>query len=208
MCLHTGNHETDHGIEVLCRRIQESNLTWVSSNMDLLCGKDIVLPFTITTAGNKRVGVLGLLSNDVELYNPQVAPFGGAEIKDPIAAATFWTTYLREVEGVDAVVLITHQSLEQDILLAQSGNYSLIIGGHDDDEFLGTVNGCTIIKGGVNALKYAIIDLIWRTDDTAHPVVTAALKVSAEHAADAEMKAFADQQYENAIAGAVSSDNF
>ena len=52
---------------------------------------------------------------------------------------------------VDCIIPMTHQLIGRDRMLAENclaGSYPFILGGHDHEVFLETVNGNTIIKAG------------------------------------------------------------
>lgn len=186
-------------MDKLCEHVKESKMQWLSSNMHLQCPGLPPLPtYTIVPMEGKRVAFVGLLSNDMSLYDPGSDPFGGAVIEDPIVVAAHLHDFLMETENVDAVVFLTHQSLEDDVRLALSGNYSVIMGGHDDDEYVGQVNGCWVIKGGMNAVKYELVKLFWPDANATHPTVSVELKLSALHEADPQTQELSEQQHANA----------
>jgi 2',3'-cyclic-nucleotide 2'-phosphodiesterase (5'-nucleotidase family) len=173
-------------------------MTWLSSNVDIKCpGMPSLARVIIKEYQGKRIGFVGLLSSDTDMYDQSTKPFDGAKIEDPVVVAAQLATYLKAHERVDAIVLITHQALKDDIRLAMSGNYSVIVGGHDEDAYLGQINGCWILKGGVNAVNYGLIKLIWG-DGADNVTVRAELRKSSDHAQDPYVKAVADQQYQNA----------
>ncbi|KAF4753728.1 hypothetical protein FOZ63_030680, partial [Perkinsus olseni] len=103
-----GNHESDLTIDELASRIQESNFTWINTNMphiplpssSLLPKHHVILNISTTAAADKHSGMmkhhdsvdttqccrecmsvylLGLLTEDESLYKQ--GAFGGAEIK-------------------------------------------------------------------------------------------------------------------------------
>ena len=120
-CMHSGvgaggggGSTPGAGGAALIARIGESAFKWISSNMvDLDLGPalgrlpthDVV---TVEHGGQtRRVGLLGLLTNDPALYRP--GAFNGATITDVIACADAMRARLYDAEGVDLVVPMTHQ---------------------------------------------------------------------------------------------------
>lgn len=144
------------------------------------------------------VGLLGVCTNDPSLY---VAPndFGGAIVgaqgcnkgaiaaaqrlvaggKPPGAAPT--DAALEAASGTDgqdghcdAVVVLTHQDTDPDRELAECGRefgISVVLGGHDHEEYLEMHNGCVMAKAGQDANKAAVIDIVWRSPTDATPAI-------------------------------------
>jgi 5'-nucleotidase len=103
-----GNHECDVPMQALQKRILSSNFTWINSNMQELNAAlegidtpdhEVVLVSSnkknttttststsngtrATTPTTKRVGLLGLLTNEKRLYRP--GSYGNARIEDII----------------------------------------------------------------------------------------------------------------------------
>ena len=66
--------------------------------------------------------------------------------------------------AVDCIVPLTHQDLADDVALAATGAYPVVLGGHDHELFVteeGTPGG-RAVKAGQNATKLAVIDLMWK----------------------------------------------
>ena len=119
-----GNHEFDIKEKELQERIDESQFTWISSNTFHKV-KDSIIPFS--KAGTQpfpetyilnvkdddgttaKVGFIGLtLSSNPADY---------VSYKDPLTTAKI--LYNRIKDSVDAVVAITHQAINDDIILAK-----------------------------------------------------------------------------------------
>lgn len=168
-----GNHETDVSMKELVKRImEESRFAWINTNMREL---DDVLPVATlphdviqVTNGRttKRVGLLGLLTEDPSVYRPGV--FAGATI-EPIVPTT--ERYMKEVMDpldLDLVIPLTHQRMNDDrnFMRAFGGEiFPLILGGHDHEVYDETINGSRIVKTGMDAENTAIHDIIWKNSN-------------------------------------------
>jgi len=168
-CTHVciGNHETDIPMTALAERIQESkSITWINSNMPDLDEKLGItdrktVPYSIVSAGDKKVALLGLLTEDPSLY--RLTSFGGATIR-PVNAVT--EELIEELQGkVDLIVPLTHQSMEPtDRAFCErfgGGHFPLVLGGHDHEMFDEVINGCRVLKTGMDAENAAVIDIEW-----------------------------------------------
>lgn len=170
-----GNHETDVPAESIAQRILQSDFCWLNTNMrDLDRAIDIdthahdVVTVTGATSSNnkkklsKKVGLLGLLTEDPSLYRP--GSFGGARI-DPLLETA--KSYLKETalqKDVDLLIPLTHQRMPEDIKFANEFKgdvFPVIIGGHDHEPYDETHSSSRIIKAGYDAINAAIIDVKW-----------------------------------------------
>lgn len=174
-----GNHENDIPLAQLHLRIKQSNFQWINSNMSTLpLPSDINLPeYSIVTVQNsvgqtKKVALVGLNTPDPNIYRE--GAFGGCTI-EPIKETLFkvYDKIMEKEPDVDAVIPMTHQLMPQDRDLAKSFDdlkIPVIIGGHDHEPYLDVVNGCTIVKSGIDAKLLSIISITW-SDDNAKPQV-------------------------------------
>jgi len=83
---------------------------------------------------------------------------------------------------IDLVIPMTHQLMYLDRNLAKEKiGFPLILGGHDHDPFLETIENCTIVKTGMDAKKIAVIEIIWNTAaGSEQPVIKVVLNESNE----------------------------
>ena len=164
-----GNHEFDIKESELQERINESGFQWIASNT-YHRQKDAVVPFvkmngsgntsfpvsiikTVTDADGTiaRIGFIGL-----------TLPFnkaGYVSYTDVITSARI--LYDRLKDSVDAVVAITHQSMEDDEKLAREiPGLALIMGGHEHDQHFKKIGHIYITKAMANAKSAFVIDLV------------------------------------------------
>lgn len=163
-----GNHEFDIPEADLQNRINESKFTWISSNTFHKKGTyigpfvkqsgDTNIPFpqsyttTLTDADGTTmtVGFIGL-----------TLPFNKAGYVSYEDVFTTAQTHYDKLKGeCDAVVAITHQSLDDDIKLArQIPGLALIIGGHEHERHYARIDKVYITKADANAKSAYIIKL-------------------------------------------------
>lgn len=163
-----GNHEFDISESEVQSRINESGFKWISTNTFHKTDKGIIpfakqskdgdLPFHETyimdlkdkDGTTARIGYLGL-----------TLPFNKASYvsyTDVFSAAQKGYDALKD--KCDAVIAITHQSMEDDIKLAkQIPGLTLIIGGHEHERHYAKIGTVYITKADANAKSAYILKL-------------------------------------------------
>ena len=199
-----GNHEADVPAAALAQRIREFGGTWLNSN---LAGFAVPLPedavIDVAAPGGRtvRVGLVGVLAHDPSLYRPGV--FGGATILPANDAVFAVGRALVRDRGCTSVIALTHQSIDEDRLLAGAQGdppIPVVVGGHEHEPYVERFGGAWIVKAGTEASHAAIIDLAWPERAPAEgpdvPSVTVRLEPVAGHAEDAALRALVDQRSE------------
>jgi 5'-nucleotidase len=135
-----GNHEFDNGVDALAAALKFANFDIVSSNYDV---KGTVLegrvnPYVVKTLGGIRVGLFGLGVSPTALITP--ANFKGITYIDPVIAARDVVKTLREKEGCNLVVCMSHlgyspaprrtDSVDDSKVAAQVDGIDFIASGH------------------------------------------------------------------------------
>jgi 2',3'-cyclic-nucleotide 2'-phosphodiesterase (5'-nucleotidase family) len=174
-----GNHEDDIVVPELRQRIAELHAVWLGTNVSnfepRLPSHDIVTLGAHGAGGGEavvRVGLVGIVMTDAAVY--RAAPFGGATLSEPNAAAIREARRLIEDEKCDCVLPVTHQPLADDRELARaevSPRFPAVIGGHEHELFLENVEGTWLIKAGMDALHAAVLDLGWDEEGTLSTIV-------------------------------------
>lgn len=130
-----GNHEFDNGMEQLENYISGLDADLITSNYDLSTTglKNYFKPYTVKTAGDRRIGFLGINIDPRGLID-SVKCIGVAYL-DAVKAANAVAWVLKNVEKCDIVVALTHIGYDEaglsDIYLARNTeNIDVIIGGH------------------------------------------------------------------------------
>ncbi len=137
-----GNHEFDFGLDNLARLASEATFPIVCANYGVegtpLDG--LVKPYVVLTRGATRVGVFGLSPRLEGLAAS--ANYEGVDYLDPIAAANDAAAQLREGEGCDVVVCLSHLGwgaapgeVDDSILVASTRGIDIVLGGHSHTYF-------------------------------------------------------------------------
>lgn len=160
-----GNHEFDIREAELQDRINESNFQWISTN-SFHKTKTGTEPFT--KAGQAPFPATSVMDvTDADGTRAKIGifavtlPFNKADYvsyTDPLQAAK--EAYNRLKDSVDAVVAITHQSMEEDERLAREiPGLTVIIGGHEHDQRFAKIGKVPITKALANAKNAYVVTL-------------------------------------------------
>jgi 2',3'-cyclic-nucleotide 2'-phosphodiesterase (5'-nucleotidase family) len=160
-----GNHEFDIKESELQERINESSALWVSTNsFHKTAGR--TEPFVKEGKGAlPKTYVMNVKDKDGTSakvgFIAVTLPFNKADFvsyTDPLQAAK--EAYNNLKDSVDAVVAITHQSMDADELLAREiPGLAAIIGGHEHDGRFEKVNEIPITKALANAKNAYVVNL-------------------------------------------------
>lgn len=131
-----GNHEFDNGLEMLARQHSKSSAKLLASNynFDGTPLQGMYEPFAIKEIDGKRIGFIPLNINPIGLIDP--ANFVGVQYTNQNEAAQALAWYLKNVEKVDKVVVLSHIGYTAinepgDADIARNSRYiDAIIGGH------------------------------------------------------------------------------
>ena len=126
-----GNHELDHGIDELARRLKNLKNDVVCANYDFsgTVLEDLVQPYTIVRKAGKKIGIIGLLTDVSSVVDSEIAKL--LQYQDPAKVVNKYAEYLREEKGCDMVICLSHLGYTEDKELAASTvNVDLIVGGH------------------------------------------------------------------------------
>jgi len=159
-----GNHEFDIKESELQERINESNFQWVSANAFHKTASGIV-PFTYRNTTIPKTFVLNVKDADGTSakigFIGLVLPFNKADyVSYTDALSTAKDLYNQLKDSVDAVVAITHQSIEDDETLAKEiPGLAMILGGHEHDQRFEKVGNIYITKAMANAKSAYVVNL-------------------------------------------------
>lgn len=163
-----GNHEFDIKEDELQERINESTFQWIASNTFHKTSSGVA-PFVKTTSSGKESFPTSYIM-DVQDADGTKAKVGFIGLTLPFNKAEY-VTYTNEFEVAeklynelketcDAVVAITHLSVDQDSILARRvPGLSLIMGGHEHDMQFKKIGDIYITKAHANAKSAYINNL-------------------------------------------------
>lgn len=134
-----GNHEFDNGIDSLAKILAYSNAEKLTTNYNLedtpLAG--MFATYSIKEFGGKRIGIIGINLDPVGMIAK--GNYDGLEFLPIVATANLTAERLRNEEGVDAVIALSHIGYDpkgligDSILATNSRGIDIIIGGHSHD---------------------------------------------------------------------------
>jgi len=201
-----GNHEDDVGMAELTRRVAEFRGAWLNTNMRTFrppLPTHEVLEVARPGGRTVRVGLLGLLADQKNLYRP--GAFGGHAIEPANQTALRWTRRLLHEDDCTCVIPITHQDRGDDHALARAQRdprFPLIIAGHDHELSIDDIEGTWVVKAGSEAASAVVIELVWPAGEPAAgtpdlPTVTLAAHPVGAFPDDPEMRARVDRHQQS-----------
>ncbi|XP_044265008.1 mannosylglucosyl-3-phosphoglycerate phosphatase isoform X1 [Tribolium madens] len=170
-CAVLGNHDFDHGLEVLSQWVAQTEFPWLMSNvLDNETGRPLGegrITHVVHWAGH-RIGLLGLVEKEwldtLATINPEMVTF-----LDFVEAGQKLAAQLKQ-EGCDYVIALTHMRTPNDIKLAENcDNIDLILGGHDHVYEIKEINGKFVVKSGTDFRQFSKITVNF---DKPEPEVT------------------------------------
>ncbi len=126
-----GNHEFDNGIDELARRLGNLKTDVVCANYDFTgtALEGLVKPYTILKKAGKKIGVIGLLTDIMDVVDGDIAK--ELQYQDPVRVVNEYAGYLKEDKGCDMVICLSHLGYSEDKeLAARTKDVDVIVGGH------------------------------------------------------------------------------
>lgn len=152
-----GNHEFDWGLEVVTKAFNDEKIATfplLGANIFYEGTKTIpsgIDPYTIIERGDIKIGVIGIIGYGLE-SSIAVQRIEGYTFAYPIPILSDYASYLRSVEGVDYVIVLTHDAgthnTEIDQLVGMQ-NVDIILNAHDHRmDVTRMPNGTLSLKSG------------------------------------------------------------
>lgn len=190
-----GNHEFDIPENDLQQRMNESNFTWVSSDVLHKNPDGTVLPFYKTTPDSLALPTYFLLPSAHQQFTIGIVT---ATIQSNQQSWVVYTDYLQTVKKAvkqvrrksNIILSLTHLSIDEDkTLLRKQKSIRLIMGGHEHQHHYETIRKSAIAKADANAKtiyrhliykdgkKMKIVSELLQVDTTVQPDATIAAAV-------------------------------
>ncbi len=149
-----GNHDFDYGPDATRELVADSDVCWVSANVRDEAGEPFgraegVVPWTVESVGDERVGFVGCTDPATDSINPAAADL---RFDEPIAAVQ---SAIAAMGTADYVVVLSHLGNADDDL-ARETDADLILGGHVHSRRIDRVDGTLVTRPGVNG--HAVIE--------------------------------------------------
>lgn len=154
-----GNHEFDHGVGVLKKRLAESKFPWLAANVTAPGGGVFTGTRAIwmTSAGGLKIGFFGLVTPGAKDLVRKSEPV----VFTPIIAPARRAVAALKKRGADIIVALTHLAMQEDRRLAkQVKGINLILGGHEHIPMAVYEGGTLILKAGTDANYLAVALLV------------------------------------------------
>ncbi|RYG47180.1 MAG: bifunctional metallophosphatase/5'-nucleotidase [Chitinophagaceae bacterium] len=206
-----GNHEFDITEKELQQRINESSFAWISSNAFHKTA-NTQQPF-IKTHGTISEPLPEYVFKDMKSVDGVqlrvgfigvVLPFNKANYvsySDPLE--TFERLYNKIKDSCDLVVALTHQSMEDDIRLAERlPNLALIMGGHEHDMRKQLIGNVWILKAHANARTAFITNVVFDRSNKSIEVMPRLVEINEKVPVDNVTQAVVDKWNK------ISNENF
>lgn len=189
-----GNHEFDHGQQLLDQRIEQADFDVICANMSSSTPYLHLDPTEIVECGGIRVGFVGLVTNFANGHpDGKEVNFEGLTFPSPFETAA---EYQSLADQCDLLVAITHIGSDMDTLLVdRAPGYDLIIGGHTHTVIPeGKTYGHTMITQTGKSLKYIGATEVEMRGDTIYRIYNRLIPLDG-YAEDPQMKSLVEQYY-------------
>eukprot|EP00931_Biecheleriopsis_adriatica_P038098 TRINITY_DN2184_c0_g1_i1.p1 TRINITY_DN2184_c0_g1~~TRINITY_DN2184_c0_g1_i1.p1 ORF type:complete len:1777 (-),score=465.99 TRINITY_DN2184_c0_g1_i1:6-5336(-) len=199
-----GNHDFDFGVDQLEEMASQNNFPWLISNVT---DKKTGLPLAngivsrMMDYHGRKVGLIGLVEKEWLVTLATIEP-DEVDYEDFCPCARRLAKQLKEQEGAEIVIALTHMRVPNDELLAHEvGEVDIILAGHDHHYEVKPVgpHGTYVLKSGTDFRDITVFQLEF-TDAAPAPgkkafevVSHKHIEISADIKEDPEMKVFVDE---------------
>ncbi len=173
-----GNHEFDNGVEELAKQLKKAEFPFINSNYGLENSilKDLTQPYKIIEKGGVKIGIIGLGIELHGLVDP--SKYKDIQYNDPIEVGDKVAGYLKNEEGCDYVIALSHLGYNYDsdkvcdLDVAKNTEFiDLILGGHthtflDEPTIVKNKTGKDVVinQTGWAGVKLGRIDIVFSSD--------------------------------------------
>lgn len=150
-----GNHEFDYGLENMARIFRMARFPVVCANYEVKGTplEGVVKPYTVVERDGLKIGIFGIGPQPEGLV--QRKNYSGVSYLNPVETAQQTATLLKEQEGCDVVICLSHLGVAVDNgvkavcdeeLIGKTRGIDLVLGGHTHTE-METPDPCLNIDG-------------------------------------------------------------
>jgi 5'-nucleotidase len=192
-CAVFGNHDFDHGLDVLEKWVKKTNFPWLMSNViDNETGRPLGdgKISHIIHHNDVKIGLMGLVEKEWLDTLPTIDPNEVTYIDYVQAGNQLADDLLKE--GCEIIIALTHMRTPNDMTLAQNcTKLDLILGGHDHIYEIVKVGNLNVIKSGTDFRQFSKISITKSTNEngTNLDVDIEKIDVTSSFEEDAELKA-------------------
>jgi len=171
-CSVLGNHDLDFGEEKCVELNEKCNFPWILSNCKKADGSQIANTLKHYTFEHEGVkfGVIGIAEEDwivtLGCFDPEDIIY-----EDFVKVSEELGQMLKEKEGCDFVIALTHMRIPNDDILAEKcKSIDIILGGHDHCYYLNQLGDNVVIKSGADYrnLSHITIELKDKPSDLSY----------------------------------------
>lgn len=195
-----GNHDFDFGIDQLEEMAAETNFPWLISNVsDKATGRPLAngLVSRMMDFHGRKIGLIGLVEKE---WLVTLATIDPSEViyEDFCPCGRRLAKHLKEKDGAEIVIALTHMRVPNDELLAHEvPEIDIILGGHDHHYDVKPVgpHGTYVLKSGTDFRDITVLQLTFtdnpgsRAFEVTH---TEHVEIVSSIEEDPEMKVFVD----------------
>jgi 5'-nucleotidase len=196
-----GNHDFDFGLEKLVKLKSATNFPWLISNvMDKKSGRPLAegIGTRMLDFHGRKIGLIGLVEKEWLVTLATIDP-SEVDYEDFCPCGRRLAKMLKEKQGAELVIAITHMRVPNDELLAhEAPEIDIILGGHDHHYDVKPVGpyGTYVLKSGTDFRDITVLQLEFSKDPAGRPFKVLQhdhVEITAGIAEDPEMKAFVDK---------------
>ena len=196
-----GNHEFDLKEASFRKRLDETNFTWIASNVKetdgtLFKGQKLseIITFENKSGQKFRIGLFGLtIASNKKKY---------VSYEDPLSIAEYQVSQLKNKS--DAIIAITHLNLSDDEqLVEQNDEISIVLGGHEHQNFkrFRGENFTPILKADINVRSVNVIKLKFNTKSNVLYIKSSLIKIDDSIIVDPDIEKLVKGWVEKAFDG-------
>lgn len=133
-----GNHEFDHGVQIVAGFIDALEMPTVSANLELqdvpeLAGK--IAPYVIVERKGQKIGVIGIMTIYLDYFSYLPEELG---VNPDLVGVVQAQVDELEARGIDKIILLSHAE-STDEVVAQISGVDVVIEGHSHHLYSNTV---------------------------------------------------------------------